>query len=145
MITTDRPSPAVSRLPLQDSKIPTITLWCYPLHSHHKLCEKHCESHLGFFHIRIQILCTNSGHYVTCDLKNFHLPFYNIILWKRNNGGSKWEHSILRQCQANSRSTVQNCCIILLPAQTQCADCIMYNGTHKHTFMETFLDLKCRM
>jgi len=74
----------------------------------------HCESHLGFFHIRIQILCTN-WPLCNCDLKNFHLPFYNIILWKRNNGGRIWEHSILRQCQAYSWSTVCRPCNVQWP------------------------------
>jgi hypothetical protein len=118
MITTDRPSTAVSRMtlfcgifnacPIQESKIPTASLWCKPLHSLHKICEKHCESHLGFSHITIQILCTNSGHYVACAWKIFIFHFTVLFCGKRIIDGSKWEHIILRQWLAYSWNTVPN-------------------------------------
>jgi hypothetical protein len=57
----------------------------------------------------------NAGYYIISDLKMFHLPFYSIILWNRNMGGTR-EYTVFSDqywCtnDAESRAGALPCCL----------------------------------
>jgi len=73
---------------------------CALMHHTPQTTSKHCESYWVFFFSAEDIdfgVWTVVGPYMIPELKNVYCPFYSIILWNMNSGGSSWIHSILRQ------------------------------------------------
>lgn len=95
----------------------TCPVWCYYdlLHCLYKYCVKQCEHHLDFSLVMFWFLFMNAGYYIISDLKMFHLPFYSIILWNRNMGGTR-EYTVFSDqywCtnDAESRAGALPCCL----------------------------------
>ena len=109
----------------------TCPAWCYYdlLHSLYKYCVKQCETHLDFSRVMFWFLFMNAGYYIISDLNIFHLPFYSIILWNRNIGGTR-EYTVFSgqywwTSDAKSRTGALLC--LHIHSVQQLLTCPMYN------------------
>jgi len=71
----------------------------------------------------------NAGYYIISDLNIFHLPFYSIILWNRNIGGTR-EYTVFSgqywwTSDAKSRTGALLC--LHIHSVQQLLTCPMYN------------------
>lgn len=110
----------------------TCPAWCYCdlLYCQYKYHVKQSEPRLDFSHVMFWFLFMNAGYYIISDLKIFRLPFYSIILWNRNMGGTREHTLFLGQywytCDAKSRTGALPCCLHIHNVQ-QLLTCPMYN------------------